>query len=457
MSRQPYLTAPIPSAKMPPGIPYIIGNEAAERFSYYGMRTVLIPFMTKYMLDASGNLDVLTGDQAKEWYHLFLMAVYGLPLLGALLSDGLLGKYRTIFWLSLVYCAGHATLAINDTRWGLAIGLSLIALGAGGIKPCVSANVGDQFGAANQHFLERAFFWFYFAINFGSTFSTLLTPWLLRDEQFGPRWAFGVPGVLMFLATVVFWLGRHKFVHIPPGGEAFVRESFSGAGLAALRKMAILVLFVAMFWSLYDQSSSAWVLQAEQMDRRFLGFEPHAEQIQVVNPILIMLFIPLFAYVIYPAVNRVYRLTPLRKIGIGFWLTIAAFVLSAWVQQQIDHQAPADPKLSIGWQLAAWVLLTAAEMMVSVTCLEFFYSQAPLRMKSIVMSIYLLSNSIGNGFTSLVNHVIQNDDGTSKLAGASYYWFFVGIMLVTTLLFTVYAQFFRMEKYIQREAAPPGS
>ena len=453
MAGQPYLTAPLPSSTMPKSIPYIIGNEAAERFSYYGMRTVLIPFMTKFMVDAAGNSDVMSDADAKTWYHFFLMAVYGLPILGALLSDGILGKYRTILWLSLVYCLGHFALSVNDTRYGLAVGLALIAIGAGGIKPCVSANVGDQFGAGNQHLLERAFFWFYFSINFGSTFSTLLTPWLLNRPEFGPKWAFGVPGVLMALATLVFWLGRHRFVHIPPGGNQFVEEAFSRRGLGALGKMALIVLFVSMFWSLYDQSSSAWVLQAEHLDRSFLGWELHAEQIQVVNPILIMLFIPLFAYVVYPAIDRVFTLTPLRKMGIGFWLTIVTFALSAWLQQRIDHQSPTDPKISVGWQLLGFVILTAAEMMVSTTCLEFFYSQAPLRMKSIVMSIYLLSNSIGNGFTSFVNYYIKNADGTTKLPGASYYWFFAGAMLVTTIIYMVYAMRFRVERYIQ-DATP---
>ena len=122
---------------MPGGIPYIIGNEAAERFSFYGMRAILVVFMTQYLVDSSGALDVMSEAEAKGWYHLFVSAVYLTPLLGALLSDGLLGKYRTIILLSLLYCAGHAALALDDTRWGLVAGLAMIALGAGGIKPCV--------------------------------------------------------------------------------------------------------------------------------------------------------------------------------------------------------------------------------------------------------------------------------------------------------------------------------
>src|SRR5690606_9656710 len=111
-------------------------------------------------------------------------------IFGAILSDWLLGKYRTIILLSLVYCAGHIALSADETRLGLFAGLILIAIGAGGIKPCVSAHVGDQFGAKNQQLLPRVFGWFYFSINLGAAVSSLLTPVLLKRH--GPWLAFGV-------------------------------------------------------------------------------------------------------------------------------------------------------------------------------------------------------------------------------------------------------------------------
>ena len=111
-----YLSAPLPGQGMPGGMPFIIGNEAAERFSFYGMRAILVVFMTQYLVGTGGALDVMSEEEAKGWYHLFVSAVYLTPLLGALLSDGVLGKYRTIILLSLVYCAGHAALALDDER-----------------------------------------------------------------------------------------------------------------------------------------------------------------------------------------------------------------------------------------------------------------------------------------------------------------------------------------------------
>jgi POT family proton-dependent oligopeptide transporter len=398
-------TSPADLDRMPPGIPYIIGNEAAERFSFYGMRTILVVFMAQYLvyMDGSGGR-ALSGNQTVEYYHQFTSWVYFTPLLGALLADIFLGKHRTILWLSIIYCLGHAALACMGTYgnspWWLFSGLFLICIGSGGIKPCVSAHVGDQFGKRNARLIPRIYNWFYFSINFGSFFSTLLTPWLL--EKHGPHWAFGVPGVLMAIATFMFWLGRKRFVHIPPSGIGFFREAFSRDGLVALGKLGPLFIFIAVFWSLYDQTGSSWVLQAQQMDLNFLGVTWLESQIQAVNPILILLFIPLFTFVIYPLIDRVFPLTPLRKIGIGMLLMAASFGLTTLIQTWID----AGQRPSIGWQILAFVIITAAEIMVSIVGLEFAYTQAPKAMKSWIMSLFWLSVWGGNQFTAQVNRQI---------------------------------------------------
>ncbi len=446
MAESKYPTTPVATSGMPPGIPYIVGNEAAERFSFYGMRGILVVFMTKYLVDSSGTLAVMTDEDAKSWYHLFMSSVYFFPTLGALLSDVLLGKYRTIFWLSLVYCLGHAALSIDDTRLGLAIGLSLIAIGSGGIKPCVSANVGDQFGPQNKHLLEKVYSWFYFSINFGSFFSTWLIPEVL--ESHGPGWAFGIPGILMALATVVFWMGRYKFVHLPPAGAGFLREAFSGEGLRVLGKLVLIYAFVAVFWSLYDQTGSAWILQADKMDLNFFGVQLKAAQTHSANPIMILFFIPLFSYVIYPAINKVFPLTFLRKIGIGFFLTSAAFCMSAVIETWIQ----AGDKPHINWQFLAYAIVTAGEVMVSITGLEFSYTQAPPKLKSVVMSLWLLSVSAGNLITAVINLAIQDEHGKSRLSGPDYYWLFAGLMAGTAVVFIFVAMRYREQSYIQGEA-----
>ncbi|MCA9298228.1 MAG: hypothetical protein KDA28_04130, partial [Phycisphaerales bacterium] len=296
------------------------------------------------LLDSSGNLAAMNEEQAKGVYHLFTAAAYFFPLIGSIIADVVLGKYRTILYLSLLYCLGHACLAVMDIAphmlgMGMApwmyAGLLFIAMGAGAIKPCVSAHVGDQFGPRNRHLVSKTFGWFYFSINTGAFASTMLTPIFLATV--GPWLAFGVPGVLMAIATFVFWLGRNRFVHVPPaGGQKFVEETFSKDGVRALINLSpIFLIFIPAFWAIFDQTGSAWVLQAEGMDRK-LGIEWLPSQIQAVNPLLILILIPVFTYIVYPAVGKVVKVTPLRKIGVGLFVTAGAFGLSALIESNIN-------------------------------------------------------------------------------------------------------------------------
>jgi POT family proton-dependent oligopeptide transporter len=429
---------------MPRGIPYIIGNEFAERFSYYGMRAVLYAFMTTALLSHDGAADLMSEAEASTWIHSFMTAVYFTPLLGALAADLWLGKFRAIMILSLVYCGGHLVLALDHTRTGLMWGLALIAIGSGGIKPCVSAHVGDQFGRRNARLLPRVFNWFYFSINVGAAISMLLTPWLL--ERYSPHLAFGVPGVLMFAATVVFWLGRHEFAHIPAEPRRFLAELRAPAFLRRLRGLIPLYVLIAAFWSVFDQTASRWVAQAGRMDRMIGSWEVLPSQMQSLNSILVLLLIPLFTLVVYPALERVTRLTAMRRIGAGFLVTMAAVAVS-W---SIERELAAGVNLHISWQGLAYLLLTTAEILISITVLEFSYTQAPARMKSFVMSFYLLSVALGNFFTAQINAWIERRGVDNPvLEGPDYYLFFLAVIAAATAGFAVISRFYQETTELQ--------
>ena len=204
---------PDPKAPIPRQIRYIIGNEGCERFSFYGMRNILTVFLATSLLAYLPEAE--RGSAAKEVFHTFVIGVYFFPLLGGWIADRFFGKYNTIFWLSLVYCAGQACLAMFVTnKLGFYVGLTLIAIGSGGIKPCISAFVGDQFDQTNKHRAKVVFDAFYWIINFGSFFASLLMPIFLR--QLGPAIAFGIPGALMFVSTFVLWMARKQYVMVPP-------------------------------------------------------------------------------------------------------------------------------------------------------------------------------------------------------------------------------------------------
>ena len=456
MAKYQFATRPPNIQGMPPGVPYIIGNEAAERFSYYGMKSILAVFMTTYILNKMGVLDPMHEHEADSYTHYFVSGVYFLPILGAILADGWLGKYFTIFSLSIVYCLGHLTLAFMDTSWGiavgertmLALGLGMICLGAGGIKPCVSANVGDQFGESNKHLISKMFGWFYFSINAGSFISSILSPWLLSAKGYGPRWAFGIPGIAMLIATIFFWAGRKKMVHVPPAGLSYLKETFSKEGLITLGRIASVYVFILIFWALWDMSNGVeWTLQAQKMDLHFLGMNLQAAQVQTANPILILIFIPLVNYVLYPMISRVFPLTPLRKIGIGLFLTAGSFVVIVYIQHLIDlGQTP-----TIWWQMLAYVILTLGEAMVSITGLEFSYTQAPNSMKSSVMALWLFAVSAGNLFDAKFNAWDLNPDGTTKLTEIQFYSFFTILMLVAALLFVFFAMMYKGRTHLQSQ------
>lgn len=285
--------------RFPEGIPYIVANEGAERFSFYGMRQILYIYLVglfvRFVADTMVAPDQLADAKvrATQITHAFFGGAYMFTLLGATVADRLLGKYRTIFWVSLIYCGGHAVLAVagNMATHGqyasaetlFYVGLGLIAFASGGIKPCVAANLGDQFGAENAGLLDIVFQIFYYVINFGSFLSTLLTPWLYR--HYGPEVAFGVPGILMLLATFIFWLGRHRFVHRAPATTPL---------LGLIDTFTTLTLFTPIFvllWGVLNGFNLVWNIAIALVGLALGGaltyvryrIQPHASLLAVVG------------------------------------------------------------------------------------------------------------------------------------------------------------------------------
>jgi proton-dependent oligopeptide transporter, POT family len=393
--------------QMPPGIKFIISNEFAERFCFYGINAILTIYLAQHLK--------FTDAKAASWQSLFKSGAYLFPMIGAVISDVFWGKFRTIMVFSLVYAAGCAALALfGNTPALLAASLFFVALGTGGIKPCVSTNVGDQFTGKNQHLIERAFSWFYLAINAGSSISIWMCPILLDNPKWGPKWAFGMPAGMMILATLVFVAGRSRYAHVPPAGKAWLDEIAKKENLALIGRLAIIYFFVACFWMLWDQANgNTWTLQAQSslMDKNLgFGFVLLPSQIQVVNGLFILALAPLFSYVVYPFLGKFFTVTPLRKIGIGLFTIAASFLIVAWIEQRIQE----GHTVSAWWQIFAYVILTAAEVLVSITALEFSYKQAPLRMKSFIMALFLLATSLGNLMIAGVNKAM-----VKPLPGAS--------------------------------------
>jgi POT family proton-dependent oligopeptide transporter len=203
--------------------------------------------------------------------------------------------------------------------------------------------------------------------------------------------------------------------------------------------------FVCVFWALFDQSGGEWTLQAKKLDLNVFGVTILPAQAHVADTILILVYVPLFNYFLYPAINRFFPSTPIRKMGIGFFLTAASFVVIWWLQTRIE----AGDRPTVWWQFFAYLFLTAGEVMVSVTGLEFSYTQAPQKMKSVIMGVWLLTIWAGDQFVATLNlNVIPwLRQFHINLEGSSCYLFFTILMLVTAILFIFFARFYRGKTY----------
>ncbi|MDI9874438.1 POT family MFS transporter [Flectobacillus rivi] len=460
----------------PKAIPYILGNEAAERFSFYGMRSILSTFLVAQFFNPSGNpvLQKVAEAKSNEMVHMFVALAYFMPMIGGLVADWFFGKYKVIFYVSVLYCFGHLTLALFENNLDMfSLGLLIIACGAGGIKSCVSANVGDQFDKSNEHLMTKAYSWFYFAINAGSVVSNIFIPVIYAS--IGAAWAFGVPGILMAIATVVFFLGRNKYVHVPPSGinrNNFVFITYYalthlGArkegeswldvskaeydhekveGVKAVYRVLAVFAFIPIFWALWDQNLAEWVLQAKKLDLNTgLGYTFLPEQVQVLNPLFLVSFIPVFTYVVYPFFEKLgIKTTPLRRLGAGFLLTAVSFVIISLIQTSID----AGGQPSVWWQILAYLVLAWGEILVSITGLEYAYTNSPKSMKSTMTAIWYSAVSIGNLGVALVNGNIAKGGFLAQLDGASYFWFFTGLMFASTVVFMLVAGKLKETKYV---------
>lgn len=467
------------AARMPPQIPYIIGNEGCERFSFYGMRNILTVFLMSSLLLAMP--EEMRKAESKEVFHSFVIGVYFFPLLGGWLADRFFGKYPTILWFSLIYCAGHACLAaFDDNINGFYVGLFLISLGSGGIKPLVSSFVGDQFDKSNRSLAQKVFDAFYWIINFGSFFASLLMPILLK--HYGARVAFAVPGVLMAIATLIFWSGRQRYVNVSPRGRnpdgflAVVLTALRGGGLGSV--IAGIGVLGAV-WSLAQTNSLGFIAAACLALVVVMGFGgfgaalqldrargPHPDDavdgvravlrllvlfalvtpfwslfdqkastwvlqadqmakpewfqssmMQALNPALVMILIPFNNIVVFPLLERLgLRVTALRRMGLGIALSGAAWIVVGTMQLWLDSGAT----VSIVWQVLPYAILTMGEVLVSATGLEFAYSQAPAAMKGTITSFWNLSVTVGNLWVLLSNASVQSPGALAAIKASGH-------------------------------------
>lgn len=424
----------------PIGFWFFFWGEFAERASYYGMRAIL----TLYMVDKLG----FSKADAGTVMSLFIAGTYFMPLVGGFIADNFFGKYWTIVGFSLPYILGHVILGYEDKLF-LYIAMVLLATGSGVIKPNISTLMGmtyDQQRPGQDQIRSEAFAMFYGAINIGAALSQISMPYL--RTRYSYFIAFLFPAALMVVAFAIFAAGKPFYA---PEVIRRTRKTPEEKSLqwAVLRQLFGLFFLVMFFWAIFDQSASTWIFFAnDYLNLELFGVHVDPDQIQAINPILIVAFLPGVTIFWAWLIRRGIKVRATDKMMVGFLLTALTMAIHAVAA----HLAiSSGQKVSLWWQAIAFVVITVAEILISVTGLELAYTAAPKNMKSFVTACWLLTVSLANLFINVpLSKLYPDEKNPSPYQVKSPTDYFVAL---TIMMLVVAAAFFFVAKRFNRIAA----
>lgn len=432
MSQPPATVARTSIFNHPLGFWFFFWGEFAERCSYYGMRAILWMYMTERLGFADGS--------ANGVMSLFMAGCYLLPLVGGYIADNYLGKYRTIVFFSIPYIAGHVVIGVED-RWFLLVALCLLAMGSGVIKPNISTLMGltyDQQRPGQEKLRSDGFAMFYGAINIGAAISSFAMPALRTG--YGYQIAFLFPAVLMAISLLLFAVGKPFYAT-----ETIRRVKLSADDRqqrrVVLRRIMGLFVVVTFFWSIFDQSASTWTQFArDHLDLHLFGWQLTPDQIQGLNPILIILLLPPITMMWHLLARLGLKLRPTDKMLIGFVLTAATMGIMA----AAGYRAGEAGRVSVLWEAIPYVLITVAEICISVVGLELAFSAAPPTMKSFVTACWLLTIFFGDMLNSVITPLYGWEiPGLGlTLSPGTYFGLFALLMVPVTLAFVLVSRRF---------------
>ncbi|RVD92849.1 proton-dependent oligopeptide transport protein [Tubulinosema ratisbonensis] len=403
----------------------IILNEFCERYCFYSIRSILFTFLIKSY--------TLSTERATFLVHSFVFLCYLFGVIGGLIADGFLGRYKTIVYFNFLYFIGNLMILFSSYHvnlFTLIISLTFISMGTGGLKPCISAFGGDQLTSKKE--VEGFFSLFYFSINAGSLFGIVLSPILASYNCVNNNCyftSFKVSTMVHSLSIILFLIGSRNYIKKQPDKQFLIRlwrylklkYFFSSKieeeneevqiicpdmqkDVQTTIKIFKVFMFVPFFWMLNDQYSSSWIDQGNKMKStiNFFKYEfyLYPSQMAAVNAIGVIFMIPLFVKYVYPFFYRRKCLkNPLEKMYFGLAFTIGSFLISIFIQILIEF----NYQINLLSQIPQYLLLTAGEILMSITGLQFAYSQSPESMKSLVFSGWLMTTAIGNFYIMILS------------------------------------------------------
>jgi POT family proton-dependent oligopeptide transporter len=399
-----------------------------ERFSYYGMRAFLVLFL----VNTEGGFG-WTKEEASHLYGWYTGLVYLTPLVGGYLADRVLGTHKAILIGSVVIASGHFCLAV-PSKTTFFLGLTLIILGTGFHKSNISTLVGQLFGEGDSR-RDAAFTIFYMGINTGAFLGPLVCGGLAKSPRFGWHWGFAAAGVGMVLGTALYvWQKRRLLGTIgdapaarpPAPGETAAAPALTREDWERIGAIGILAFFNIFFWSAFEQAGSSMNFFAEERtDRMLAGFEIPAPWFQSVNPVLIILFAPVFAGLWTRLAARGREpSTPIKfvwalvLVSLGFMVLVAGARLS-------DGGVRVSPL----WLVAAISLHTWGELCLSPVGLSMVTKLAPARFASLMMGLwfvsFFLSDLLAGRLAGMVERVERGHYFTLLGGQADFFLIFV--------------------------------
>jgi proton-dependent oligopeptide transporter, POT family len=402
----------------PRGLMLLFFVEVWERFSYYGMKALLI----LYLVDAR-NWPV---SRAANLYGNYTALAYIAPLLGGYLADRFFGARRSLVWGGIIIALGHFTLAIENTHT-FYLGLALVILGTGLFKPNVSTMVGQLYAPEDKR-RDAGFTIFFMGISVGAFLAPLACGYL--GQKIGWRYGFGAAGVGMVLGLLLYQWGRQHYL---PGIGDRSRITVSSEDRSApvtpddRRRIAAVLLVVLLtipFWACYEQFGSSLSLFADRHIARTLGhFEIPASWFQSINPVVILAFAPVLVFLWQWLERRNREPSAPRKMIAGYLLLAAGFGFATLAGFRSETQLLVSPL----WFVATDLFRSWGELLVSPVGLSYVTKVAPARYGSRLMGAWFLAEGLGN---KVAGSIAAHSD---VIRAGHFYAIFVALALASTL------------------------
>ena len=425
----------------PKGLFVLFFTEMWERFSYYGMRALLVLYMTKYLfLQIESGTHVIGFDTVKlliesvfgpqtsqalssQIYGYYTGLVYLTPIFGGIMADRYLGQKKAVYWGGFLMAIGHFLMASEQF---FLLALLFLIMGNGFFKPNISTQVGGLYSATDDR-RDRAYLIFYMGVNLGAFFSPLVCGTL--GQKVGWHWGFGAAGIGMLIGLLVYHFGQKHLAETPKEHEAHEKpvaqtqqhESLTKEDYKRIVAIILVCAVTVMFWGIYEQQGNTLQIFADQKANWDLfGWTMPSTWFQSFNPFLIFMLTPFLSKFWGWQSGRNKEPGSILKMGMGCIIMGLGFALL----MLILHLLPAGEKTHWLWLFACVAFFTVGEIYLSPIGLSFVTKVSPAKIVSTMMGVWLLSSFFGNTMTGIIGSYYE------KMGEQNFF----GLMVVMSLV-----------------------